>query len=92
MVEKAKKKQPAKSVVKESKNLELHELTIRVENLESSIRNVESSLAEVLETLPKTVTRPLLPRFVTLDLANLPPKFLTASSPNLIRAASGPYL
>lgn len=53
MVEKAKKKQPAKSVVKESKNLELHELTIRVENLESSIRNVGSSLAEVLETLPK---------------------------------------
>ena len=53
MVEKAKKKQPAKSVVKESKNLELHELTIRVENLESSIRNVESNLVEVLETLPK---------------------------------------
>jgi len=53
MVEKAKKKQPAKSVVKESKNLELHELTIRVENLESSIRNIKSSLSEVLETLPK---------------------------------------
>ena len=45
----------------------------------------------LVPVLPRVFVVKFLTRFVPADLVNLPPKFLIASLPNLLRAASTPY-
>lgn len=56
----AKKKKSVKPVVKESKSVDLHELTIRVENAEAKVEECYKKMNRALEQLTALTT--MLPK------------------------------